>query len=136
MPRFPGDLLGGGPAVRYQLPRPLTVPSSVDLRQRQRVASIVQDVRIAYFAAPSVSESVYQHGTITNTSPFHLLAGAVSIFMDGSYVGPTAIYVTDMDKSVDFWTRLGGSVMDRVEMGDYMEITQMRGLPSAVKSRR
>jgi catechol 2,3-dioxygenase-like lactoylglutathione lyase family enzyme len=44
-----------------------------------------------------------------------------------TYIGPTAIYVTDMDKSVDFWTRLGGTVMDRVEMGDYMEITQMRG---------
>ena len=24
-----------------------------------------------------------------------------------TYIGPTAIYVTDMDKSVDFWTRLG-----------------------------
>ena len=30
-----------------------------------------------------------------------------------TYIGPTAIYVTDMDKSVDFWTRLGGTVMDR-----------------------
>jgi catechol 2,3-dioxygenase-like lactoylglutathione lyase family enzyme len=44
-----------------------------------------------------------------------------------TYIGPTAIYVTNMDQSVDFWTRLGGTVMDRVEMGDYMEITQMRG---------
>src|SRR4029453_8718453 len=44
-----------------------------------------------------------------------------------TYIGPTAIYVTDMDNSVDFWTRLGATVMDRVEMGDYMEITQVRG---------
>jgi len=44
-----------------------------------------------------------------------------------TYIGPTAIYVTDMNKAVDFWTRLGGTVMDRVEMGDYMEITQIRG---------
>ena len=43
-----------------------------------------------------------------------------------TYIGPTAIYVTNMDQSVDFWTRLGGTVMDRVEMCDYMEITQMR----------
>jgi catechol 2,3-dioxygenase-like lactoylglutathione lyase family enzyme len=44
-----------------------------------------------------------------------------------TYIGPTAIYVTDMNKAVDFWTRLGGTVMDRVVMGDSMEITQMRG---------
>ena len=49
-----------------------------------------------------------------------------------TYIGPTAIYVTTMDAAVDFWSRLGASIMDRVEMGDYMEITQMRGGPDGV----
>ncbi len=49
-----------------------------------------------------------------------------------TYIGPTAIYVTTMDAAVDFWSRLGASIMDRVEMGDYMEITQMRVGPDGV----
>jgi catechol 2,3-dioxygenase-like lactoylglutathione lyase family enzyme len=56
---------------------------------------------------------------------------------DGSgiatYVGYTAIYVTAIEPAVDFWTRLGASIVDRMEASrGYTLITQMRSGPEGV----
>jgi catechol 2,3-dioxygenase-like lactoylglutathione lyase family enzyme len=50
-----------------------------------------------------------------------------------TYVGYTAIYVTAMDPAVDFWTRLGAQVVDRMEVSrGYTQITQLRAGPEGV----
>jgi catechol 2,3-dioxygenase-like lactoylglutathione lyase family enzyme len=50
-----------------------------------------------------------------------------------TYVGYTAIYVTATDPAVDFWTRLGASTVDEMEVSrGYTQITQMRAGPGGV----
>jgi catechol 2,3-dioxygenase-like lactoylglutathione lyase family enzyme len=50
-----------------------------------------------------------------------------------TYVGYTAIYVTAMDPAVDFWTRLGASIVDQMEVSrGYTRITQWRAGPAGV----
>jgi catechol 2,3-dioxygenase-like lactoylglutathione lyase family enzyme len=50
-----------------------------------------------------------------------------------TYVGYTAIYVTAIGPAVDFWTRLGASILDRMTASrGYTLITQMRSGPGGV----
>jgi catechol 2,3-dioxygenase-like lactoylglutathione lyase family enzyme len=50
-----------------------------------------------------------------------------------TYVGYTAIYVTATDPAVDFWTRLGASVVDVMDVSrGYTHITQLRAGPGGV----
>ena len=50
-----------------------------------------------------------------------------------TYVGYTAIYVTATGPAVDFWTRLGASIVDEMEVSrGYTQITQLRGGPGGV----
>ena len=52
----------------------------------------------------------------------HARNGAIA-----TYIGQVAIYVTALDPAVDFWTRLGITVLDRVSFNSYMELALMRG---------
>jgi catechol 2,3-dioxygenase-like lactoylglutathione lyase family enzyme len=50
-----------------------------------------------------------------------------------TYVGYTAIYVTEMAPVVDFWTRLGAQIVDQMEVSrGYTQITQLRAGPEGV----
>jgi catechol 2,3-dioxygenase-like lactoylglutathione lyase family enzyme len=50
-----------------------------------------------------------------------------------TYVGYTAIYVTETEPAVDFWTRLGAQVVDVMDVSrGYTHITQMRAGPAGV----
>jgi len=50
-----------------------------------------------------------------------------------TYVGYTAIYVTEMAPAVDFWTRLGAQIVDQMEVSrGYTQITQLRAGPEGV----
>lgn len=50
-----------------------------------------------------------------------------------TYVGYTAIYVTATDPAVDFWKRLGASIVDEMEVSKgYTRITQLRAGPAGV----
>lgn len=85
---------GGGPAVSYTLPRPITVATNAQREQRTRIATLEAPVTFEHIAAPLVTDDVYLKGTITNTSAYHLLPGRVAVFLDGDYIGPTELAST------------------------------------------
>lgn len=67
------------------------------------------------------------HGQVDPTE--HADGGAVI----AAYVGYTAIYVTAIGPAVDFWTRLGAQVVDRMEVSrGYTQIAQLRAGPAGV----
>jgi uncharacterized protein (TIGR02231 family) len=77
----------GGVAVTFELPRPVTLPSDAQRRQRTRIGDFAPNARFTYVAAPVVSDAVFLRGTLGNSSAFQLLPGAAQVFMGGEFIG-------------------------------------------------
>ena len=77
---------GEGATVEFALPHALSVPGD---GQSHRVAIAVREfpAKFDYLAIPRRIELAYLRATATNNSNLSLLAGAVSIFRDGVFVG-------------------------------------------------
>ena len=82
---------GAGPSVTYALPRLVSVKSNARKQQRTRIASINAQAEFVHVAVPVLTDAVYIRGKLTNASPYQILPGAASIFMDQDYVGPTRL---------------------------------------------
>ncbi len=77
----------GGVAVTFELPRPVTLPSDAQRRQRTRIGDFAPSARFTYVAAPVVSDAVFLRGTLGNASAFQLLPGSAQVFMGGEFIG-------------------------------------------------
>jgi len=77
----------GGVAVTFELPRPVTLPSDAQRRQRTRIGDFAPNARFTYVAAPVVSDAVFLRGTLGNASAFQLLPGTAQVFMGGAFIG-------------------------------------------------
>ena len=84
-------MTGSGPAVSYRLPRTVTVLTNADREQRTRIANLDVDAAFVRIAAPSLTEDVYLKATLLNTSDYQLLPGRAAVFLDGDFIGPTAL---------------------------------------------
>ncbi len=80
-----------GTAVTFALPRAVTVPSDGDSSQKTRIATIDCQPTFVHAAQPVVAEGVYLRGDAKNASSYLLLAGEARIFLDGDFIGPTAM---------------------------------------------
>lgn len=75
-----------GFAVSYVLPGQVSLASRTD-QQLIQIAALSVKGRFYYVAVPVLTNYVYEHAEITNTSPVALLAGDSSVFLDGRFVG-------------------------------------------------
>ena len=80
-----------GTAVTFALPRAVTVPSDGNSSQTTRITTIDCEPKFVHAAQPVVAEGVYLRGDAKNASQFLLLAGEARIFLDGDFIGPTAM---------------------------------------------
>ncbi len=80
------EISSEGASVEFALPHQLSVPGDGG---DHRVAIAVREMptRFEYLAIPRRAGVAYLRATATNDSPLALLAGAVSIFRDGVFVG-------------------------------------------------
>ncbi|MSR19303.1 MAG: mucoidy inhibitor MuiA family protein [Phycisphaerales bacterium] len=78
-----------GPAVVFVLPAPLAVPSNSQSQTKARIADVSASAHYLRQAQPLVDADVYLRGTLTNSSLYQFLPGAVSLFMGGEFVGTT-----------------------------------------------
>jgi Domain of unknown function (DUF4139)/N-terminal domain of unknown function (DUF4140) len=77
---------GEGVSVSYQLDGRTSLPSRAD-RQLIQIASLPMKGEFYRVAIPVLTSAVYEEADIVNTSPRVLLAGPVSTYVDGQFVG-------------------------------------------------
>ena len=93
----------GGTAVTYALPGRVSVPSDSSASRRIRIAELKAPSTLVYVTRPLVEEKVYLRSDLENSSPFVLLAGKASLFMEGDFVGPTTMPEVGPGGSVEVW---------------------------------
>lgn len=77
-------------SVNYQLPGPISLPSRSD-QQLVQIAALKLPAEFYYVAVPLLTPYVYQQTRVSNTSEVALLAGPVSAYLDGQFMGKGAI---------------------------------------------
>lgn len=80
----PGDI--EGPSLGYRLPNVVSLPSRSD-QQMVRILSTNLKSRFYHMATPVLSSYVYREAEVTNGSPEDLLAGPVTVYLEGRFVG-------------------------------------------------
>lgn len=83
----------GALAVAWRLPRPTAVPAD-GTPHRTTVATATLDARLDHVVAPAVDPTAHLRATVVNTGGHALLAGPLSAFLDGAFVGTTHIDAT------------------------------------------
>lgn len=84
-------VVGDGPAVSFELPRTISVPSRKGDKQKTAIASIEASADLFRVAVPMITDSVFIRSEVTNDSPFILLPGEASIFHGSDFVGRTVL---------------------------------------------
>jgi uncharacterized protein (TIGR02231 family) len=80
-------------AVAWRLPRPTAVPAD-GTPHRTTVATAALDARLDHVVAPALDPAAHLRATVVNTCGHALLAGPLSAFLDGAFVGTTHIDTT------------------------------------------
>lgn len=73
-------------SASYSLPGRISVPSRSD-QQMIQISSLKLQGRSYYLAVPLLTRSVYLHAEVVNTSELALLAGNVSAYLNGQFMG-------------------------------------------------
>ncbi|MBC2592973.1 mucoidy inhibitor MuiA family protein [Ruficoccus amylovorans] len=94
----------GATAVVYQIPNTASIPSD---NQPVRVSITTQSFpgEFRYSAVPKLSPHVYLKTKVTNASEYAFLPGPGNIYLDGSFVGQSALDLVPPGQ--EFWTWLG-----------------------------
>lgn len=79
-----------GLAVRFELPRPESVPSSTQ-DQVFPVGRATTALTAEHVAAPALSNLVWMRGKGTNDTPWSFLPGAAKVYVGGDFVGDAHI---------------------------------------------
>jgi len=118
------ELQEGALAVAWRLARPTAVPAD-GTPHRTTVATATLDARLDHVVAPAVDPAAHLRATIVNTGGHALLAGPLSAFVDGDFVGSTHVDTTAPGAELELY--LG--VDDRVAVErELMERTPHRAL--------
>jgi uncharacterized protein (TIGR02231 family) len=105
----------GGTTVNYGLPRRVTVKSDSNATQRLRIAAFEAPVSLVHVARPIVEERVFLRSDINNVSPYVLLAGKVSLFMEGDFLGLSSIDEVGSGGKFELWWGVDPSItVDRI----------------------
>ncbi len=80
-------------AVAWRLPRPTAVPAD-GTPHRATVTTATLDARLDHVIAPAIDPSAHLRATVVNSGGHALLAGPLSAFLDGAFVGTTHIDAT------------------------------------------
>jgi uncharacterized protein (TIGR02231 family) len=85
----------------YIIEGPVTVTTDTGERSL-RIATEEADAHISIVSTPRISAEAYLQAEFTLESGAALLAGAVSLFRDGAYVGSDSVAFTNPGDEVDF----------------------------------
>ncbi|QDT75091.1 DUF4139 domain-containing protein [Lacipirellula limnantheis] len=77
---------GGGPSISYSLGRGVSLASRTD-QQMVRIMQAAVDSQFYHVAVPVLTPHVYREAELKNTSDHDLLAGPMTAYLDGRFVG-------------------------------------------------
>lgn len=79
-----------GPCLSYRLPHPVSLPSR---RDQQMVRIMQTSIKGSFYhvATPVLSSYVYREAELRNQSSDDLLAGPITVYLDGRFVGRSEI---------------------------------------------
>jgi uncharacterized protein (TIGR02231 family) len=79
-----------GPSMSYELKAPVTLASRAD-QQMLRILNASSAADFYYVATPMLGGFVYREASMSNDTEQDLLAGPVTVYMDGRFVGRSEI---------------------------------------------
>ena len=79
-----------GPSISYALPARASIASRAD-QQMVRIANLRLDATFYHVATPVLTGYVYREAELKNTAETALLAGPVSVYLDGRFMGRAEI---------------------------------------------
>jgi hypothetical protein len=117
-------------SVNYALPGKISIPSRSD-QQMIQIASLKLEGEFYYLGVPLLTPYVYQNADIVNTGDLALLAGPVSTYLDGQFMGGGQIPTVAKGQrftlgfGVDTQLRVGRELADKSEktQGGNQELT-------------
>eukprot|EP00756_Hemistasia_phaeocysticola_P066856 Hpha_TRINITY_DN9545_c0_g1::TRINITY_DN9545_c0_g1_i1::g.115026::m.115026 len=79
---------GGVGPVTFEIPRHATIPSQQNMRNVTTVVIGVGELplRLTHYAVPAMDASVFMEAATNNTTPYPMLPGSASVFVDGDFV--------------------------------------------------
>ncbi|QWV95168.1 mucoidy inhibitor MuiA family protein [Geomonas oryzisoli] len=99
---IPSEVAQGQTSVQFQVAQPLDVPAD-GTRSASVIAAETVPVVAEYVAVPKLSPRVYLKSTVTNRTPFPLLAGEASIFNDATFVGKSRLKTVASGEEFDLY---------------------------------
>jgi uncharacterized protein (TIGR02231 family) len=119
-----------GTGVTYKIARPATVKADgTDYRLPVGAVSLKSDFRYAAF--PRASEYAYLNTTVVNEDQMQLPAGALSVFLDGDFVGRSSIDNVSPGEKFDLYLGVDENVkVKRERLEQKTDDTLIGGLPS------
>lgn len=98
----PAEVAQGQTSVQFQVAQPVDVTTD-GTRSVSVIATETVPVSAEYVTVPKLSQRVYLKSTVTNRTPFPLLAGEVSIFNDAVFVGKSDLKTIASGEEFDLY---------------------------------
>lgn len=111
----PAEVAEGQTSVQFQVAQPVDVPAD-GTRAVSVIATETVPVSAEYVAVPKLSPRAYLKSTVTNRTPYPLLAGEVSIFNDAVFVGKSHLKTVASGEEFDLYFGSDDQVKVKREM--------------------
>ena len=123
-----------GPVVTFRLPRPESIPADWQPHKAPIGAAKFQG-DIAYETTPRLIPSAFLRAKVTNTTETLFLAGTVSVFLDGAFVGSSALKQIAPSETFDLSLGVDERVkIERKPLKERVEISLLPGLRGKTKT--
>ena len=123
-----------GPSVSYALTGTVSLASRSD-QQMLRISSVELETRFYHVATPILTTHVYREAELTNTSADVLLAGPVSVYLDGRFVGRAELPTVAKGETFVMGFGADPQLRARRELADKSEAVQGGNREMALKYR-
>jgi len=111
---------GEGPSLSYQLANAVSLPSRSD-QQMVRIVQADFPSNFYHVATPVLTSYVYREAELTNNSQEDLLAGPVSVYLDGRFVGRSEIPTVARGQNVIVGFGADPQLRTRRELADKLD---------------
>jgi len=122
-----------GVAIVYKLPRKADIKSDGS-EHKLPISSQILKAAFEYSAYPRIAPYAYLGSRVTNAKDLQLLAGRVNIFLDGDFVGSSAINNIGPQEEFDVYLGVDENVkVKREEIEKKVDDVLIAGIPSPTR---
>lgn len=123
-----------GPSVTFRLPKPASVQADWQ-PHKVPVTSASLPAELAYEITPRLLPYAFLRAKVTNTSEALYLPGAVSVFLDGTFVATSVLKQVAPGESFDLYLGADERVkVERKTLKEHVEVSLLPGLRGKTKS--